>query len=378
MSLHIDFRERINKIRSMMAKKNIGVLVVTTQSNIAYVMGCVTPWRTAVVIPIEGEIMGTTMINDADRVQKETWVKIKRGWELALKEPTLIAVIKEIIKDLGDYSGKIGLEFNDLTIEEFNAFIKELNPNNIIDSSEVIAQVMVLKEEVEIYYLKRAAQIADKGMNALFEHCKVGVSEIELAGIAEKAMRDAGNEWAWGNYCNSEVGSGERTSWYQGWTSPPTRKLIQDNDMMIIDLHPMYNLYLSDVAANAVIGNPSPEQHDLIEAWKEGVYTLLDSLKPGLKGKEVALKTIKILQKNGYADAAIPLYGHGLGTSCRIAPTIAIDSEDILKPNMAVVAVLNMTKPGIGGLRIETPVLITNDKPERLSKIPIEPVIIER
>jgi Xaa-Pro aminopeptidase len=43
-----------------------------------------------------------------------------------------------------------------------------------------------------------------------------------------------------------------------------------------------------------------------------------------------------------------------------------------LEPETALIAVVNLTKPGVGGMRIETPVRVTEEGPEMLSKLPID------
>jgi Xaa-Pro aminopeptidase len=146
-------------------------------------------------------------------------------------------------------------------------------------------------------------------------------------------------------------------------------------DMITIDVHPMYNLYMCDQTNNAIIGKPNAKQEKLIEVWKEAVHTLIEGLKPGAVGKEVAQRTFKILEKRGFGDHVAPLFGHGLGTTARIPPTISVNSEDILQPNMMVVAVVNLTEPGVGGVRIETPVRVTEKGSELFSKSPIDVIV---
>lgn len=372
MSLHIDFQTRIKKIRLEMEKKNLNVHVATKQGGVHYLLGEFAPWRSAVVVPFEGGLIGITVDVDVDRVQKGTWLKEFRRWEWALGKPTFSEVIALIIKEMGFSKGKIGLEFDNLLTKEFNEIHQYLPKAQLVDASNVIDTVMLIKEDVEFQFLKRAAQIADYGMHCAFESLEIGMTETKLAGVAEYAMRSAGNEWDWSITGGSEVGSGERTSYWHGWTEPATRKMIQNGDMITIDLHPMYNLYLCDQTNNAIMGKPNDKQQKLIEAWKEAVHVLIDGLRPGVVAKEAAQRVVKVLKKRGYGEQVAPLFGHGLGTTARMPPTISINSEDILQSNMMVVAVVNLTEPGVGGMRIETPVRVTENEPEIFSRLPID------
>jgi Xaa-Pro aminopeptidase len=49
----------------------------------------------------------------------------------------------------------------------------------------------------------------------------------------------------------------------------------------------------------------------------------------------------------------------------------------VLQPNLVELPAIVLNKPGVGGFRMETPVLITADGAEPLSKTRFEPEIIE-
>ena len=65
-------------------------------------------------------------------------------------------------------------------------------------------------------------------------------------------------------------------------------------------------------------------------------------------------------------------FGHGLGLEARIPPTISPENDYVLQDNMAMVAVVQLTDPAVGGLRLEMPLIITDRGAEKLCKTPIE------
>ena len=153
---------------------------------------------------------------------------------------------------------------------------------------------------------------------------------------------------------------------------PPTQKRIQKGDIVTIDIHCNYQTYVSDLSLNAILGNPSDQQKELAEVWKTGVQTLLKSMKPGVKISEAAEATRKVIEQAGWGEYNAPLYGHGLGTSTRIPPTLSLNNDDLFELNMTLNSVLVITRPGIGGMRLEMPTLITESGGEPLAKSRLE------
>jgi Xaa-Pro aminopeptidase len=211
------------------------------------------------------------------------------------------------------------------------------------------------------------------------------MTETEVAGIAEYAMRKAGSELSWSFTGGQEIATGSRTAYSWGGCTPPTRKRIEPGDNVLLDLHSMYNLYLGDLARNAIMGRPSPEQRELSDAFVAACNLLLESLKPGTTYGQVAAKVDSFLDDIGYRQFALPGYGHGIGILGNEWYPVVVDSQVpyesngglVLQPNMVEVAAVVLNKPGVGGMRMETPVLITEDGNEPLNKAPVEPAIIE-
>lgn len=184
-------------------------------------------------------------------------------------------------------------------------------------------------------------------------------------------MRTAGSEFNW-SVTRTEVGSGYRQAYKDGFTVLPSEKLIQRGDLVTFDLHPMYQGYMGDFAINAVVGSPTAEQRRLADAWETVVDRLISELGPGVVIDEVARAAEMTAQETDFADSFISFFGHGLGTTARIEPTIVPGNEGVLEPNTIVVALTYVGEPDIGGLRLEVPVLITEGGHEVLSKVPLE------
>jgi Xaa-Pro dipeptidase len=391
MSAHVDYPARLRKIQEKMAEQGIDVLIATRLSTVGYVFGAFVPWRGITVIPREGEPELYVLALDSERVKDDSFFKNVQPVG-PLPGMLMWERITSSIQARGLERGAIGVELGHspirietfLLASEYEILRSTFPDASLKNATDPLNDLFLLKDEAEVALFRRAAEICDLGMAAVLAEMRVGMTETEVAGIAEYAMRQAGSEMNWTFTGGQEIASGYRTAYAWGGCTPPTRKRIQPGDNVVIDLHCMYDLYLGDLSRNAIMGEPTSEQKKLSSAFVSTCNHLMDALKPGATLGEVTQKVDTFLDEIGYRQYALPGYGHGIGIlGNEWYPAIANSTapyesgaDIVLQPNMVEIAALVLNKPGVGGFRLETPVLITADGNEPLSKTPVEPEII--
>ncbi len=391
MSTQADHKARLKKIQAKMDEQDIDVLIATRLSTVGYVFGAFVPWRGIAVIPREGEPQLYVLGLDSERVKDDSFFKNVTG-VAPLPGMTMWDQILSYLRAKGLEKGRIGVELghSPIRIETFllaseYEILREAFPQATFkNATDFLNEIFIIKDEAEIEYFRRAAEICDLGLGVVLKQMKVGMRETEVAGIAEYAMRKAGSELNWTFTGGQEIGSGARTAYFWGGCTPPTRKRIERGDNVLLDLHAMYNLYLGDLARNAIMGEPTPEQRELAKAFVASCNLLLESMKPGVTYGEVADKMDAFMDRTGYRQYALPGYGHGIGILGNEYYPVVMNSsvpyeskgDLVLQPNMVEVAALVLNKPGVGGMRMEMTVLITKNGNEPLNKVPFEPAII--
>nr|MDO8089378.1 Xaa-Pro peptidase family protein [Candidatus Sigynarchaeota archaeon] len=383
----INFEARLRKIRNKMEEEEIDVIVGTRLKTLGYVSGAFIPWRSAIIIPLEGEPEIYTQLLDVERVKDDSWIKNVKPWgpvEGMYLEPQLA----ESIKSLGYEKGRIGVEYGQewiiasghILASEYDK-LKELLPDaEFKNAAPMIDYITLFKEPEEIKLLRRASEITDVGQAAVRDSLEVGMTETEVAGIAEYAMRRAGSDWSWTFTGGQEIASGYRTAYALGGCTPATDKIIQPGDNVLVDLHSMYRLYYGDLSHNYFMGQPSEEQKKLSDAYVEACYTLIDEMQPGANIGDVAKSVMSVAEKHGYANDILFGFGHGIGGVGNESYPLIVDMEPWNKmefePGMVEIAAVVLNRPGVGGMRLEAPVWIKEDGNEVLPKTPIEPDII--
>ncbi len=393
MFVHIKYAERLERVREALRQKGIDCLVGTRLKTITHVSGAFVPWRSVVVIPAESEPRLITLMLDMERVKDDSWLNTVLPYGPMPGMGFIESVVNQIA-DLGLEKGKVGIESGAssylpdgyITLAEYEELRHRLPDAEIVNAVDVFDRLTLIKEAEEVKLMRQATAICDHAHEVVLRELRAGMSEKQIAGIAEKAARDAGSEFAWTFTGGMEIASGYRTAYGMGGCTPATDKIIQCGDAVLLDIHAMYGLMLGDVSHNAIVGRPTKEQKNIMTAYVETCNTLIEAMQPGVTLGEVAQKVTAFVGKNNWEDMVLPGYGHGIGHfghewyPCVLEYPSDCDTEPEfeLKPNYIQMIAVVANRPGIAGFRLERPLLITENGNEILSGLPIQPAILDQ
>lgn len=392
MMTHINFPRRIAAFQEELAKAGVDVLVGTKLKTITHLSGGFVPWRSCVVVPATGELQLVTALLDAGRLKDETWLDNVVGYG-ALPGMDFLDMIALRIGELGFAKGTIGIESGTsnylpdgfISLYEYEQLRERFPEATFENAVDIMDRFTLVKEPEEIKLMRHATALVDCAHEAVRDALEVGISEKRIAGIAERVMREGGSQFAWTFTGGQEIASGYRTWWFWGGCTPATDKLVQCGDPVMIDLHGMYWLMLGDVAHNAIMGRPTPEQREVIEAYVATCRKLMEEMQPGRTLADVARNVNAFVQENGWGDWVLPGFGHGIGHlghewyPC-VGEHVSVGNNEpdyVLEPGYMQMAAVICNRPGVAGFRLERPVLITEGGNEVLSRLPIEPWIID-
>ncbi|MBU3915359.1 Xaa-Pro peptidase family protein [bacterium] len=388
MDIHINYQGRVNKVREELKANGIDLLLATRGKGINYIAGAFVPWRSVMPISKDGYLGLNTLLMDSERLKDDSWMKNiipcapiqgMELWEITVKQ----------IKEMGFKNATIGLELGHsprviagyLFASEYE-YLKENLPNaTFVNALAVMDKVTYIKEPEEIRLLRHAAAIADAAQERTKEELYIGISEQEIAGIGELEMRRLGSEFHWPVTGSNEIASGYRTCYFYGGCTPPTDKIVQKGENIIIDLHPTYKQYYSDLSHNYIFGKPSKEQRQLADAYLKTSETLIAGLKAGSTIGQLWNKVTETVTASGYAPYTLPGYGHGLGVVGHEWYPAIVDNDEfrdvVLEENVVEVAALVINVPGVGGMRLECPVRVTSSGGEMLTTTPLELTVLD-
>ncbi len=277
-------------------------------------------------------------------------------------------VVSEIFKEF-KYS-KLGIEANSYSISDY----KKLRKYDFIVTliNDEINESRIIKDEFEINILKEACKITDEVFNNVLKHIKVGISENKINALINYYALEAGASRL---SFDPVVTSGLRTAFPHG---RPTNRIIKPNEPIMIDFGIEYKNYQSDMTRTIFLGKPCDELNNIYNIVKYAQQAGIDAIKSGVLASEVDFIVRDIIEKAGYGNN----YNHGLGHGIGIGdgcehPFLNQRSNTILKENMVMSCEPGIYVEGLGGVRIEDDVLISNGIGVPLTQTTKDMIILE-
>ncbi len=255
---------------------------------------------------------------------------------------------------------RIGVEMGTLPLK---FYFKLRRKAEVIALEEKLAEMRAVKDDDELEALERAARIAVEGMKAAFDFIKPGVSEVEVAGEAERAMRKMGAEaYAF----DTIVASGPNAAYPHG---KPTTRRIQRGDVVVVDLGAKWNGYCSDMTRTVVVGGNS-RWEKVLEAVQAAMEEAIRRVSVGTACRDLYFQARKVLAEHRVAKHFIHGLGHGVGIEVHEAPLLNAYSKEKLAERMVITIEPGVYLHGVGGVRIEDMIAVTKKGVKILTQYP--------
>ncbi|WP_152192105.1 M24 family metallopeptidase [Georgenia satyanarayanai] len=365
--------ERQRRLRSAMAEENIDVLVCYGDA-----------WRTANTRyftdfrPVDG-INGIEQAVVLLPLQDEPQLFVAEGCFDAAQESTTFPV--RLLEELPTVSaarlgagraGLIGVAGMGQLPVPVHAGLERLTEGRRSVETDILAKTKAVKSDWEVEQLRHAARLTDAAVSRMREviTSEQRVSERELAREADSAMIQAGAD---GVAFLSMVQSGERSAYS---LALPSNREIRAGDLVLTDVGARYGNYVADGGRGFTVGDVSDEVMDVVDASVSAVEAGLAFARPGITAAALNHEIQSVLLDRGYRDYSIEARGRGTGHGTGMDPEeefpwIGPTSTNILSAGMVFTLKATINKPGVGGLRTERVVHLTDESAQPLDAAPM-------
>ena len=351
---------KLEKLRRLLTEQEIDALLVTNPFNRRYMTGFTGTAGLALISSDDAVFI--TDFRYTEQAEKEI-----DGFRIVKHTKTIIEEVAEQAKSMKLKT--IGFEKDDMTYGQYELYqaklIAELKP-----VSGIVEKLRLVKTGAELAVLKQAAKIADDAFAHICTFIKPGITELAVSNELELFMR---NQGATSSSFSSIVASGIRGALPHGVASD---KVIETGDLVTLDFGALYKGYISDITRTVAVGRPSDKLKEIYNVTLAAQELALSEIKPGMTGIEADAIARDYITSKGYGEAFGHSTGHGIGLEVHEGPALSFRSETVLEPNMVVTVEPGIYLPGVGGVRIEDDIIMTETGNERLTHSPKELIIL--
>jgi Xaa-Pro aminopeptidase len=355
-----EYASRIARIRQGMRERKLQNLIVfdwgrhnfLRMNYVAYLTDFMNVGpETFLVLPLEDEpVLFVSPAWDVPRARDESWVPDVRP----------LPAFWQVLAKLSGGSGLAGRE--GMHVDLHDRIVNTLS-RAPINAKEIIEDIASSKSAFEIERLKKAAEIADAGVQALHDEAHVGLKEFELAAIVEYRMRSLGAEDNFGMVVANS---------HNQALHPPTDRIVQPGDIIIGEITPCVGGLFVQICRTMVLGQPPAVVQEKYAILKKAMGLGMDAAKTGAPASAIAAAINGALCDAGYEKYCRPPFmrvrGHGLGCGSSAPGNLEDGNQTKLQEGMTFIIHPNQYLPETGYMTLGDTVVMTESKAEAMTK----------
>jgi Xaa-Pro aminopeptidase len=230
----------------------------------------------------------------------------------------------------------------------------------------VVEALRAVKDEGELDRIRNAAEISDRVYERLAEERFTGRAETEVVWRVQELLHEEGAD---APGFDAIVAAGPTGSVPH---AHPGDRPIGPGETVVIDLGARFEGYTSDCTRTFAVGGLEGPLAEAYLVCLEAQQAAVDAVRPGVAGRDADAVARRIIDGTQFEGRFGHGLGHGVGMEVHEAPTLRPESEDVLEPGNVVTVEPGIYLEGVGGIRIEDLVVVTEGGAEILTSFPKE------
>ena len=315
MGIHFtkeEFADRKSRVVKELKKQELNALLMFRQESMYWLTGYDTfgfVFFQCLILTVKGDLILLTRVPDLRQAQNTSIINDIRIW-VDKDKSSPADELRNILSELGLEKSSLGVEYEAYGLTGRNALRLNNSLKNFAtlhDSSELISHFRAVKSPAEITYVKKAAELADKAMEAAWKHAHAGVNESKILAEMQGAIFNGGGDYPANEFI---IGSGKNALLcrYQS-----DKRSLNEIDQLSIEWAGTYKHYHSAMFRTILIGKINDKQKEMYDACAEALNACENKLKPGNIVGEVFDVHAKTFDKFGYKNSRMNACGYSLG-----------------------------------------------------------------
>ena len=234
----------------------------------------------------------------------------------------------------------------------------------LVDGDELVSILRRAKSPEEIERQKAVGALADEVLCEIENFIRPGLREYDIwLKLRDEFERRGGGKIS-GIFASGPNGAMPHYTKYD--------RVIEKNDLMVVDFGGTYRGYRSDTTRTFVIGEPTEEQRKVYEVVLKAQKAGEAFVKPGIRACDLDRTVRGVIEEAGYGSYFTHRTGHGIGIIAHEPPYITATETTTLQEGMTFSIEPGIYLPGKFGVRIENCVVVTKDGCEAFTHYPRE------
>jgi len=262
---------------------------------------------------------------------------------VALREALVIATknIKIVLFDSAE-----------LTVSQLENMTEQL-ASELRKIAPIVPKLRRRKTEPEIERMQLAALATDFAMAEVVPMLSQGLTERDIRDELDYRMRRYGAEFT--SY-DTIVASGPNAARPH---HRPVGRRIETGDSVVIDVGGLVDGYHSDMTRTYLIGDVDPILSEMHEIVSHSQLLGIAAVKAGVLAQDVDKTCREYIAEAGFASEFTHSTGHGVGLQIHEMPWVRTGFAEPLEVGEVVTVEPGVYREGLGGVRIEDLVVVT-------------------
>ena len=249
----------------------------------------------------------------------------------------------------------LGLDFAHLAVASFQQIEHQLGKRvKFKDCSGMIEGLRAIKDADEISKIRSAVNLGAALFPTALKHIRPAARESQIAAEIEYEARRRGAE---GMSFETIVAGGTRSALPHGRA---TNQRLPKRGFVVLDFGVILTGYCSDMTRTVHVGKADAGASRMYGAVLRAQLAAIKKVGPGVAVSAVDAAARGVLDRAGFGQYFTHSTGHGVGLEIHEVPRIASGQSQKLQPGMVITVEPGIYVPGVGGVRIEDMVLVTD------------------
>jgi Xaa-Pro aminopeptidase len=342
---------RIDRLRASLEEP----LLVTNPVNVRYLTGFVSS--------------NPALLVEENRVTLYTDFRYAQA-AAKVEDVEFVQLDRAIYKDLAPrLSGRVGFEADFVTYGVYEHLAQ--GDAELVPRHRLVEALRAVKNDEELAAIRAAAEITSQAFDRFASEPLVGRTERELAWRMEQLFHELGAD---GPAFDTIVAAGENGA--SPHTVPGDRK-VGEGELVVVDAGSTLGGYRSDCTRTFATGALPERLQEIYDVCLAAQQAALEAVRAGVTGPDADSAARNPIAAAGFGDEFGHGLGHGVGLMVHEEPRLAQTSHDTLAAGNVVTVEPGIYVSGLGGVRIEDLVAVTDDGPEVLTSFTKELVTVQ-